>query len=409
MATKHKFSANGVALETAISSPDLRAICAKAAAESGPYRLVEKRSSDRQILYSLQGAFRGLVDLMTFSVTLGQVGGRNTLITEIETFTTSQTTVMLIPVTSKKMVGHDTYMQFAKKVATSVRGMDPSAQVAVSEGEDARPALPAAAAAAPASAAGCPNCGQPIRPGTESCGECGFRLYAATGVAPSAAGPAAPTTPPPTAAAPLLPPPPPPPPASSAPPPYIAPAAAAPLAPAPTAPPQPPPAAAPSNPFLIVSPFADAPSAAAPVAAPPFVPAPVTPDRAQAAEDDDVDRTQMSPRRRSEGALTVVLEDGQRIPLRGAILIGREPSERSEWPDARLVTVPDATKSVSKTHALLEVDPSGLWITDLASTNGVYVEQPDGPELDLEPGIRTAVAPGSDVSLGQYLFTVEKG
>lgn len=357
MATKHKSAANGVVLETTISPLDLRAICAKAAAESGPYRLVEKQNSDRRILYSLQGAFRGLVDLMTFSVTFGQNGSRNTLATEIETFTTSQTTVMLIPVTSKKMVGHETYMQFAKKIAASVQQMDPSAQVAVSDGEGARPHLAAPEVPPP----------PPRAP-----------VLAAT---------------PAFAAAPLLPPPPPP--------------SAAPPAPSP-----PPSTAAPSNPFLILSQSAAAgPAAAAEPAPAPPPPAPPAPAPAAypAAEDDDVDRTQMSPRRRSEGALTVVLEDGQRIPLRGAILIGREPSERSEWPDARLVTVPDATKSVSKTHALLEVDPSGLWITDLASTNGVYVEQPDGPELDLEPGIRTAVAPGSDVSLGQYLFTVEKG
>ena len=141
------------------------------------------------------------------------------------------------------------------------------------------------------------------------------------------------------------------------------------------------------------------------IGAPPS--APVEPPVAIAEPQVDVEATRMSTRRETASSWRLVLQDGQRHPIDPVVLIGRDAAADARWPGARLVSVIDSTKSVSKTHAVIEIDAAGVWITDLRSTNGVFVEQPEGTEFDLEPGIRTAVAPGSEVLLGDYSLTVE--
>jgi hypothetical protein len=78
---------------------------------------------------------------------------------------------------------------------------------------------------------------------------------------------------------------------------------------------------------------------------------------------------------------------GQRVPLTGrAVVLGRNPLAPAELPDAQLVTVRDAGRTISKTHASVELGDAGWMITDLNSTNGVYLIGPDGNEIELEPG-----------------------
>jgi len=102
------------------------------------------------------------------------------------------------------------------------------------------------------------------------------------------------------------------------------------------------------------------------------------------------------------------LSDGQQHVLGVAVLVGRDPSADQRWPGAAIVVVVDSSKTVSKTHAAFEVDFSGLWVTDLQSSNGVFVEHADGYEVDAEPGKRTAVPPGATVLLGEFAITAEK-
>jgi pSer/pThr/pTyr-binding forkhead associated (FHA) protein len=102
------------------------------------------------------------------------------------------------------------------------------------------------------------------------------------------------------------------------------------------------------------------------------------------------------------------MADGQRQKLTGAILVGRDPAADSRWPGAVLMSVVDATKTVSKTHAVFEVDGSGLWVTDLHSSNGTFIDDPAGEELDAEPDMRIAAPDGSSVMLGDFLVKVER-
>ncbi|SDQ45317.1 DUF5684 domain-containing protein [Microbacterium sp. cf332] len=132
-----------------------------------------------------------------------------------------------------------------------------------------------------------------------------------------------------------------------------------------------------------VSAVRGAPAAGAPRTAEAAVPAQLR--RAEGADEADVDHTVVVSRRRVYWQL--VLPDGEIAPLTGDVaIVGRQPAPDPAFPRAQLVAIDDRTRTVSKTHARLELR-SGLWhITDLHSTNGVVLTSFLGTEIELEPG-----------------------
>lgn len=125
-------------------------------------------------------------------------------------------------------------------------------------------------------------------------------------------------------------------------------------------------------------------------------------------DDEDLDATIVSERRRPRSPWRLELPEGQSVPIDSIVLIGRDVRARVKWPAAQLLSLDDPGKSVSKTHAVLEVESGQLWITDLKSTNGVVVTTPDGEESDGDDGERVLVLPGSTITLGKYVITAEK-
>ena len=124
--------------------------------------------------------------------------------------------------------------------------------------------------------------------------------------------------------------------------------------------------------------------------------------------DDENDATVVSDRRSATG-WRIVLDGGAQQGVGGQVLVGRQVKAADpRWPAARLLSVADTTKSVSKVHALLEADAANFWVTDLGSTNGVIIALPNGSELVLAAGVRGDVPAGSDLVLGNYVITVEK-
>lgn len=103
------------------------------------------------------------------------------------------------------------------------------------------------------------------------------------------------------------------------------------------------------------------------------------------------------------------LPGGATVTIDSAVFIGRDPSRTPERPNAEILAVVDPARTVSKTHALLEIDEVGLWAHDLQSTNGVFVTEPGGVEVEVVPGSRTAVPPGADLELGDYVIRVQHG
>lgn len=113
---------------------------------------------------------------------------------------------------------------------------------------------------------------------------------------------------------------------------------------------------------------------------------------------EDVDRTVVTPRRtddedleatvvvdrRSRMRWHLVLEDGTRLPLTGeAVVLGRNPDAA---PGEQKLAVPDRTRTLSKTHARLDLQGEEWRLTDLHSTNGVVLVADDGTETLLDPG-----------------------
>jgi len=131
-----------------------------------------------------------------------------------------------------------------------------------------------------------------------------------------------------------------------------------------------------------------APRAAVPADAAPRAAAPADgePSDAEPADADEVfDETVIAPRRRIDW--TLIPPNGAPIRLTSPVLIvGRRPASDPAYPQAQLIEISDETRTVSKTHARLEL-AAGAWsITDLGSTNGVVLVGDEGTEIDLPAG-----------------------
>lgn len=102
---------------------------------------------------------------------------------------------------------------------------------------------------------------------------------------------------------------------------------------------------------------------------------------------DSDDATRVAPLQQVWGLTT---EFGDFVPLLSdVVVVGRNPTAT---PDATLGSIPDPTKTLSKTHALLRRDnASDTWsIEDLGSTNGVTMyDETMTQQMTLTPGVAT--------------------
>lgn len=104
----------------------------------------------------------------------------------------------------------------------------------------------------------------------------------------------------------------------------------------------------------------------------------------------DVDETAIGSRRRAAWLLTPAA--GRAVAITADVLIlGRSPVEDGKFPTAQLVTILDDTRTMSKTHALLELRDDVWMIVDLDSTNGVVLLHEDGSEIEATPGVAVPV------------------
>lgn len=125
--------------------------------------------------------------------------------------------------------------------------------------------------------------------------------------------------------------------------------------------------------------------------------------------------TDIRPRPAASEAVALVFDSGRRHLLRGTLLIGRSP-ENSHAPTSRdprrapadhpLLGLADLSRTLSKTHALLEWSGTVLWVTDLQSANGSVLVNPAGDRRPLAPGIPAAAAIGWTVHCGARSFVV---
>ncbi len=144
-----------------------------------------------------------------------------------------------------------------------------------------------------------------------------------------------------------------------------------------------------------VSAVPDAPDAGAPRSARTSVSALYT--RPEVPSDDDfdaLDRTIVARRKRIPWAL--IAPDGATVDLTSSVVIlGRRPGPDATRPDAQLVAIADETRTVSKTHARLELRGDTWYVTDLESTNGVLFATLMGTEVEAPPGEEIEAGSGS--------------
>jgi RDD family/FHA domain len=122
-----------------------------------------------------------------------------------------------------------------------------------------------------------------------------------------------------------------------------------------------------------------------------------------------------APRPSASEAVTLVFDSGRRHVLRGTLLIGRGPENshsvsfrdpRRPVVDHPLLGLADLSRTLSKTHALLEWSGTVLWVTDLQSANGTVLRSPRGERRPLAPGVPGAAGIGWTVHCGARSFTV---
>lgn len=118
--------------------------------------------------------------------------------------------------------------------------------------------------------------------------------------------------------------------------------------------------------------------------------------------------TRMAPARHAP-AWRITLPGAGQVTVDAPLYVGRNPTVPADAPTGRAVSVDDPAKSVSKTHALFEVEAGELWVADLDSTNGVWIVTADGDATQVAPGRPMQVPVGADVELGELVVQVEHG
>ncbi len=117
-------------------------------------------------------------------------------------------------------------------------------------------------------------------------------------------------------------------------------------------------------------------------------------------------RSWVESARPAAAAWTVTFDSGERVDVDTLLLVGRSPDPRLGEQGARLVTLPSADLSVSKTHVEVVVAADGaLVVTDRGSTNGSTLVR-QGTPRHLTPGRPATLLEGDLVLIGDRTMRV---
>lgn len=116
---------------------------------------------------------------------------------------------------------------------------------------------------------------------------------------------------------------------------------------------------------------------------PPFTQhAPVSPEISESLLNDE---TVIDPDLAGRADLAVVLDDGHRISVGSAVVLGRNPSAPPAYPNAQTVRVFDESMRMSKSHLVLLPVDGKVGVYDVGATNGIHLEE-DGHLTRLSAG-----------------------
>lgn len=406
MAKPHKFAWNGIDVETALNLEQLTNMALRAAQECsgdlthGKHRIEASRSDGRRMEFRVNDFLVTFKKYLVFYLEFEERRGRTWMSSRIDWYVTTQPTVGgFIPFGSKVMLGHHTYLQFVHHLADQVRHADPQARITVREGVAAT-SLTAASDPAPSLPASAPSSTPPPTPVTMP--------------PPAWACPADPAHLPTQSTSPGL--------VGPAPP---AQSAGGPGRPISQDPPQPHPTQslgvpAPTPGFPggwtggqsqgLVTGVPGMPRREAPPPEPAeqFVPGGYASIAEQLfAEDDDLFHTRMVQQGDSALPWLLLLPDGQEVALMSALVLGRNPSA-PDGSQASPLPVNDPRRSVSKTHAIVELRNGLPWVVDLHSTNGTTLTNDVGEALVCEPGTPVPIGDGWVLGLGDCAVRVAR-
>jgi hypothetical protein len=148
-----------------------------------------------------------------------------------------------------------------------------------------------------------------------------------------------------------------------------------------------------------------------PVALPQDEPVPLEPDEfTPPAASTDKEATEQQPTAPIPSAWRLVIpgvEQPVLVDATAPLFLGRAPVAPPDRPGSRVLAVPDPEKSISKTHAMLELELGELRVHDLHSTNGVWVVPVGSEAIEVEPGEPVAVPAGAELELGDVVIRVE--
>jgi len=102
----------------------------------------------------------------------------------------------------------------------------------------------------------------------------------------------------------------------------------------------------------------------------------------------------------------LIFDDGSKTALTvpSTLVLGRKPTPRKL--QDMVLTVPDHTGTVSRSHARLEITDNGAWITDLGSTNGTRVIGEEGEETPVSTRQRVELHSNSRIALGDMICVI---
>jgi len=116
--------------------------------------------------------------------------------------------------------------------------------------------------------------------------------------------------------------------------------------------------------------------------------------------EEDLEATQIRPRRPAAPSAVIVTSTAGQLTLTGSGVLGRKPAGAGQQ-----VVFPDPDRSVSKTHLAYTVDADGLTVTDLHSGNGTRIFRA-GHTIACIPGQGYRVTAGDVVEVGDQHFTL---
>lgn len=99
-----------------------------------------------------------------------------------------------------------------------------------------------------------------------------------------------------------------------------------------------------------------------------------------------------------------ILDSGERELIDSTLVLGRAPT--SDDPAARLVTIDDSARSVSRTHLRLGPTRTGVWVEDAFSANGTSARTPDGTVAELPRGQKRSIPIGTVLIMGERTLTI---